>query len=116
MLDSPAYQGLLARLATRPSHDTSDDDVRTVVQTRARDACEYCLMPALSQFHVDHIIPRGRWRAYLYGSLLLKPSPTDAEADHLDNFAWSCAYCNMSKSDRVSGRAGQRSYRLFHPR
>jgi 5-methylcytosine-specific restriction endonuclease McrA len=116
MLDSPAFQALLARLATLPSHDPTDDLVRMVVQARARDACEYCLMPALTQFHVDHIIPRRRWRAYLQGALLTKPSPLDAELDHLDNFAWCCPYCNTSKGDRVSGRVGQRTYPLFHPR
>lgn len=116
MLDSPALQALLAQLAALPSHDPTDSRVRTVVQARARDACEYCLMPALSQFHVDHIIPRRRWQAYLQGSLLSKPKPTEASVDHLENFAWSCAFCNTSKGDRVAGRHGQQSYPLFHPR
>jgi 5-methylcytosine-specific restriction endonuclease McrA len=116
MQGSPALQALFAQLASLPSHDPTDQLVRSAVQARARDACEYCLMPALSQFHVDHIIPRRHWRAYLRGSLLSKPAPTEASVDHLDNFAWSCAFCNTSKADRISGRFGQHTYPFFHPR
>ena len=57
MFESPAFQRMLERLAARPVHEPSNADVRTVMQMRARDACEYCLMPTWSRFEVDHIIP-----------------------------------------------------------
>ena len=73
-------------------------------------------MPTNTRFHVDHIVPVRRWKAYLDGALLVRPLDSDHEPNHIDNFAWSCPYCNESKGDRVSGRAGRRTSRLFHPR
>src|SRR3954466_11635857 len=102
MFDSPAFQRMLERLARQTPHDPSDPDVRMVVQTRARDACEYCLMPTRSRFEIDHIVPVSRWRAYLAGRLLWQPIESDREMHHLDNFAWSCSYCNGFKGERVS--------------
>jgi hypothetical protein len=116
MFESPAFQRVLERLAARAVHDPSDTEVRMVVQARARDACEYCLMPTRSRFEIDHIIPVSRWQAYLDGRLAVQPREGAREGDHLDNFAWSCSYCNESKGNRVSGRVDQRMYRLFHPR
>ena len=116
MLDSAAFRQLLESLALQPSHDPSNDLVRAAVQMRARDACEYCLMPTRGMFHLDHIVPISRWKEYLTGGLLVHPINSAREPDHLDYFAWSCAYCNESKGNRVSGRVGRRSFRLFHPR
>lgn len=116
MFDSPAFRQMLDELAQEPSHSPLDDTVRQCVQVRARDACEYCLMPSLSQFHVDHIVPRSRWRQYLNGTLLIEPRASDLEVDHIANFAWSCSYCNTFKGDRVAARVGRSSHRLFHPR
>jgi hypothetical protein len=116
MLDATAIQRILDRLAQLPSHDPAHPDVRLIAQTRARDACEYCLMPTRTLFHVDHIVPVVRWQAYLAGALLLVPLISDRDANHLDNFAWSCPYCNQAKGNRDSGRVGNRATRLFHPR
>lgn len=116
MFESPAFQRMLERLSREALHDPLDPDVRLIVQTRARDACEYCLMPTRIRFEVDHVIPVSQWRAYLDGSLLTKPRESDREVHHLDNFAWTCPHCNGSKRNRVSGRVGQRVHPLFHPR
>lgn len=35
---------------------------------------------------------------------------------HLDNFAWSCAFCNQAKLQTVSTRVGRRVTQLFDPR
>lgn len=116
MYESPALRQVQARLAGLPSHDPTHPDVRLVVQARAQDTCEYCLMPARTQYHVDHIIPVARWQSYLNGLLSLHPLVSDQIADHVDNFAWTCLYCNTAKGDRIQGRVGNRVARLFHPR
>lgn len=116
MLESLGLQQILARLALLTSHSPSNPDVRMVVQARARDACEYCLMPTRVAFEVDHIIPVGRWREYLDGQFLGREHAGSREPNHLDNFAWSCSYCNGSKGERVAGRSGRRLHPLFHPR
>jgi hypothetical protein len=36
--------------------------------------------------------------------------------DHIDNFAWSCPFCNAAKGQQVSGQVGRRTFRLFDPR
>src|SRR3982751_1543731 len=116
MFEPPGLQQVRDRLAQMSRHDPADSLVRLLVQARARDAGEYCLMPSRSQYHVDHIIPVARWQSYLEGILTSKPLRSDSVADHIDNFAWSCAHCNTSKGERVQGRDGNRNYRLFHPR
>jgi hypothetical protein len=116
MFESPAFQRVLARLANAALHDPSDAEVRMVVQTRAHDACEYCLMPTRTRYEVEHVIPVSRWHQFLDGNLLVLPDESSREAHHLDNFAWSCSYCNGFKGDQVVGRVGARSYPLFHPR
>lgn len=116
MFESPAIRQVLDRLARQPIHDVANPDVRLVVQARARDACEYCLMSARTQYHIDHIIPIVRWQSYLEGMLHQQPLSSDGVADHIDNFSWSCSHCNTSKGDRALGRDGNHVYRLFHPR
>lgn len=73
-------------------------------------------MPTSTQFHGDHVVPGSRWARYLAGELLVQPVEGQPEPNHLDNFAWSCPYCNVAKGNRVSGRTGRRAFRLFHPR
>jgi hypothetical protein len=75
-----------------------------LVGQRARDRCEYGLLPQASQeavFHVDHIRPRasgGRTRA--------------------DNLALACVTCSLRKAARTSARdpLSGRAVPLFHPR
>ncbi len=61
----------LSLLVERVTHDADDAIVRNAVQLRARDVCEYCLMPTYGQYHVDHIIPKARWTAYTAKALPL---------------------------------------------
>jgi len=105
-------QDLLAQLETRQRHDPHDTLVRLAVRLRARDACEYCLLPAKGLFHVDHIIPPDLWIDYAAGNVPgLTPVPERRDPDHLDNLAWCCPFCNGSKA-----RRGGQSQRLFDPR
>lgn len=116
MTDLPAIRQVEERLARLASHDPTHPDVRMVVKWRARDACEYCLMPSRSQFHVDHVIPQHRWRTYVERNPTPALQGDSRGAHHLDNFAWSCAFCNGSKGDQIARRVGQQNVRLFHPR
>jgi len=110
-------QDLLAQLETRQRHDPHDTLVRLAVRLRARDACEYCLLPAKGLFHVDHIIPPDLWIDYAAGDVPgLTPVPERRGPDHLDNLAWCCPFCNGSKARRVTARIGGQSQRLFDPR
>lgn len=74
------------------------------VAARAGQRCEYCRMHQDLQgavFHVEHIVPTS-----LGGG------------DKLDNLAWACPGCNLSKAARVTALdpvSGQ-EVRLFHPR
>jgi len=109
--------GLLQELTSRDRHDPHDGLVRLIVRSRARESCEYCLAPALGQFHLDHIIPGKCWKQYTEGKLVpLLPSLGRRGPDHLDNYALSCAFCNSRKQDRVSLRLWGRRIRLFDPR
>ncbi|MBC8141693.1 MAG: HNH endonuclease [Armatimonadetes bacterium] len=59
-------------------------DVRKAVADRANNCCEYCRCTAtvsLSAFEVEHINP------IKLGGL-----------NTLDNFAWSCRFCNAAKN------------------
>src|SRR4026208_1778559 len=116
MFESPAVRHILERLANETLHDPFDVEVRLIVQMRARDACEYCLMPTRTRFDIDHIVPLSWWTEYLRGALLVQPVGGDREPNHLENFAWSCSHCNGFKGNRVSGRVGRHSLPLFHPR
>jgi hypothetical protein len=75
-----------------------------IVETRAGGRCEYCRMHQALQgatFHVEHIDPTSK-----------------GGTSELDNLAWCCPACNLSKANRVevpdpdSGAV----VRLFHPR
>jgi hypothetical protein len=75
-----------------------------LVAERAGQRCEYCRMHQELQgavFHVEHIIPRA-----LGGS------------DDLDNLAWACPGCNLTKAHRITIHdplTGE-AVRVFHPR
>lgn len=103
----------MAALRRRAVHDPHNSDVREVVRLRANDACEYCLLPTTSKFEVEHIIPRHLWDNYLADLLPgVRLRRRRHGPDHLDNFAWSCPFCNRAKGDRV----GQGRTRFFDPR
>lgn len=81
-----------------------DDALDSYVRHRARDRCEYCLLPeSLSRLHhvVDHVIARQHGGESV-----------------ADNLALCCGRCNLHKGPNVAGidpETGQLT-RLFHPR
>lgn len=78
--------------------------VREQVRLRANDHCEYCQKPNIVStygYHVDHIIP------FAHGG-----------SDHIDNLAWACFECNVSKGRDIASYdplTGELT-RLYHPR
>src|SRR5438552_10335468 len=75
-----------------------------LVAGRADSRCEYCRMHQSLQgatFHVEHIVPRRR------GGLT-----------ELQNLAWACPACNLSKADRIDARDPETGniVPLFNPR
>jgi 5-methylcytosine-specific restriction endonuclease McrA len=87
------------------------------VRVRAHEVCEYCLLPTISQFHVDHVIPPALWYDYIAGRLrAVRPAAGRGGPDHVDNFAWACPFCNAAKGQQVAHRTGRRTYRLSDPR
>jgi hypothetical protein len=117
VIPRPNTQALLTLLAGRSRHDAGDDFVRLAVRLRAGDACEYCLLPTVGQFHVDHVIPPARWPDYVSGRLrALSPRPGRQGPQHIDNFAWCCPFCNGAKQQQVTRRIARRTHRLFDPR
>lgn len=117
MTVAPTRLVLLRELAGRTRHDPHDEYVRLAVRLRARDAWEYCLLPTAGAFHVDHVIPPALWNSYVAGRLSpVRYRPGRLGPDHLDNFAWSCPFCNIAKGQEVAFRLGRRTSRLFDPR
>lgn len=117
MREPSGLRALLRELATREHHSPRDDIVRLAVRLRAHDACEYCLLPTTSQFHVEYVIPPARWEAYAGGKLpALAPVLGRGGPDHVDNFAWCCPFCNLAKGQRVEHTVGPASHRLYDPR
>jgi 5-methylcytosine-specific restriction endonuclease McrA len=115
--DPPGLRALLEYLTQRERHDPHDEIVRLAVQLRANDRCEYCLLPTTGQFHVDHIVPTAVWNDYAAGRVRgVLPLSGRARPDNLSNFAWSCAFCNTRKGNRVTFRLQRRAHRLFDPR
>lgn len=58
-----------------------------IVEARAGSRCEYCRMHQELQgatFHIEHIYPSSK-----------------GGSSGLENLAWCCPGCNLSKSDRV---------------
>ncbi len=82
----------------------SQAERRRLVVDRAGQRCEYCRMYQGLQgatFHIEHLMPL---RA--------------GGSDELDNLAWACPGCNLTKATRVTTLdpvSGQ-VVRLFHPR
>lgn len=72
--------------------------VRLAVRLRAGDSCEYCFLPTVGRFQIDHIIPPVHWAEYSAGRIrLVAPVPVRRGPHHLDNYAWSCPFCNAAK-------------------
>lgn len=109
----PGLKQRVAALRRRSVHDPHNPDVREVVRLRANDACEYCLLATISKFEVEHIIPPDFWDAYVADRLPgVRRRKRRQGPNHLDNFAWSCPFCNRAKGGRVAhGRT-----RFFDPR
>ncbi|HVX14184.1 MAG TPA: HNH endonuclease signature motif containing protein [Pirellulales bacterium] len=67
-----------------------DDELREFVRHRARDRCEYCLIPQEAtpyfRFHVEHIIARQH----------------AGESDDEARLALACARCNAYKGPNLS--------------
>jgi 5-methylcytosine-specific restriction endonuclease McrA len=113
----PGLERRITALRRRPVHSPDNREVRAVVRLRARDACEYCLLPTTNTFHVEHIIPANLWDEYVQGRLLGVPTrPGRSGPDNIDNYAWSCPYCNGRKGERVTRGVGRRVVRFFDPR
>jgi hypothetical protein len=112
-----ATRALVRELSAQEQNDPNDATVRLAARLRARDSCEYCLMPTFGLFHVDHIVPPGAWPPEpMNRATATKRSSAQAGPDHLDNFAWSCSFCNIAKAGQLGGYSGRRRYRLFNPR
>jgi 5-methylcytosine-specific restriction endonuclease McrA len=108
---------LLSQLAGQSRHSARAELVRLAVRARAGDACEYCLLPNLGRFQIDHIIPPARWLEYVAGRISgLVPTPGRHGPHHLDNYAWACPICNAAKGRQIMHRTGRRSHRLYDPR
>ena len=82
-----------------------DAETRRTVRERADDRCEYCQLrqehAQLWRHQIEHVIPRKH-----------------RGTDDLDNLAWACVRCNLSKSSNLSGidaDTGQ-TVALYNPR
>lgn len=78
--------------------------VRSKVEGRAKNRCEYCRAPqaiCAYTFNIEHIIPRAK-----------------GGANTLFNYALACFPCNNAKSDHVAGvdPDSREEVALFHPR
>jgi HNH endonuclease len=78
---------------------------RALVRSRAGKRCEYCRFHEddlpLFPFHIEHILPKK------HGGI-----------DDPKTLAWSCHYCNLSRSSNLSGYdpVTGRIVVLFNPR
>ncbi len=79
-------------------------DVSAEVRRRARDRCEYCLIPQVlfdRRFHIEHIVAKQH-----------------GGRTTIDNLALACWQCNLKKGPNLSAidpGTGELC-RLFHPR
>jgi hypothetical protein len=81
-----------------------DDALAKSIWQRARERCEYCLLPSafsLMPFEIDHVIPRK------HGGLTIE-----------NNLALACFYCNRYKGPNIAGIDPDTRLlsRLFNPR
>jgi hypothetical protein len=109
-------RALLAELGARERHAPRDDIVRLAVRMRARDACEYCLLPTTSEFHVEAVVPPLLWDEYLGGKLVVRPDGHRAGPEHIDNYVWICPFCDHARRRQVEAVVGREAHRLFDPR
>jgi len=65
----PGITERLTALRQRAIHSPRNPDVREAVLLRANDACEYCLLPTVGKFNIEHIIPPDLWDDYIGGRL-----------------------------------------------
>lgn len=107
MIEGEHWQSLFARVQGQARHSPQDALIRQIVRLRARDRCEYCLHPTMGQFQIDHILPSARWQVQ---------SATRRGPNHLENYAWSCPFCNTAKGAQIAGRVAGLPTRLFDPR
>lgn len=80
------------------------DEARSLVERRARGACEYCLLPqeaSLLPHQVDHIIGRQH-----------------RGSDETDNLCLCCIRCNLKKGPNIASVDPQTGavVALYHPR
>jgi hypothetical protein len=82
-----------------------DQETRQFVRQRAEDRCEYC---RLRQKHAP------LWRHQIEHVIAIK----HGGSDDLDNLAWTCVRCNLSKSSNLSGidNVTGQVVELFNPR
>ena len=82
-----------------------DHETRQFVRQRAEDRCEYC---RLRQEHAP------LWRHQIEHIIAVK----HGGSDDLDNLAWTCVRCNLSKSSNLSGidKVTGQVVKLFNPR
>ena len=102
-LSGPGTGPATSQSATVMTGDSWSEKVR-LVEARAGGRCEYCRMHQDLQgatFHVEHILPVSR-----------------GGSSELDNLAWCCPGCNLTKSDRVEVADPDSGaiVPLFHPR
>ncbi len=117
MTPHPGLAALLSELERRSTHSPRNGRVREAVRLRAGDACEYCLLPTVGQFQIEHIIPPALWPDYADDRLTGVPwQPGRGGPNHIANYAWACEFCNRSKRQRVARRSGRETHRLFDPR
>jgi HNH endonuclease len=81
-----------------------DPELAHTVRSRARDTCEYCLLPQSVRrlrFQIEHIIARQH-----------------GGASTVDNLALACGRCNRHKGTNIAGIDPLTSQmtRLFNPR
>ena len=81
-----------------------DKAIEQAVRLRAKEQCEYCLIPQAAfklTFHIEHIIARKH-----------------GGADLMNNLALACGRCNCSKGSNISGidPHTHAMVRLYNPR
>jgi hypothetical protein len=85
-------------------NDDIPDALRVLIQSRAGNRCEYCLLhedDAWEPHQPDHIIAKKHRGKAIEG-----------------NLAWTCALCNRHKGSDIASidRDSERIVRLYHPR
>ena len=116
MTEPQGLRALLSELAVRERHAPRDDIVRLAVRMRARDACEYCLLPTTSEFHVEAVVPPLLWEEYQASKLAVRPDGQRAGPEHIDNYVWICPFCDHARQRQVEAAVGREAHRLFDPR